>query len=90
MTTAGNRVPLSATPLLVTRFTLQANQANTGRILLGGSTVAAANGISLDAKQIFNFDPQQKGPSEKTDLANWFIDSTVNAEGVTILYFVEE
>lgn len=90
VTTAGTRVPLSATSLMVTRFTVQALFGNTGRIYVGGSTVASTNGISLDAKQMLAVDPQKKGPSEKTDLANWYIDSSVNLEGVSIMYFIEE
>lgn len=90
VTTAGTRVPISATDLYVSRFSVQAEHDNTGRIYLGGVTVAAANGISLDAKQIYNFDPEYKNPSEKTNLKDWYIDSSISTDGVTVLYFTEE
>lgn len=90
VTTAGTRVRISATDLYVSRFSVQAEHDNTGRIFLGGVAVAAANGISLDAKVTYTFDPVAKNPSEKTNLRDWHIDASVNTDGVMVLYFTEE
>lgn len=91
VTTAGTRVPLSVTSVVVKEFEIQAKNANTGTIYFGGSDVAAANGRQLTAGQMFsvaglNADDRDSTPSITIDLANCYIDSSVSGEGVILTY----
>lgn len=74
--TAGTRVALASSQA-VQSVTIKALATNTGTIYCGSSTVAAANGLQL-----------APGDSVSMDIANLataYIDSSVNAEGVTWL-----
>lgn len=83
VTTSGTRVQLSTTTSIATKYVIiTANEANTGRIWVGGVTVAAGRGRPLVALQ-----------SEKIDidsLSKIYIDSTVSGEGVTFTYLSDE
>ena len=65
------------------RVDVQALSTNTGIIVVGGAGVVAAagtrTGIALEAKQTYSF--------SITDLANVYIDATVDNEGVSFTYF---
>lgn len=80
--TAGTRVQLTATPTPCKRVDIQALHSNTGTIVVGGSDVVAVlgtrQGIAIDAKQVYSIDID--------DLSKLYIDSTVNGEGVSIVY----
>lgn len=80
--TAGTRVALSATSLPVKRALACAISSNTGVVVVGGSGVLAVlatrNSPFLNAG-----DTQDLGA---VDLANVYLDSTVDAEGVTVYY----
>lgn len=78
VTTAGTRVALAGSTACK-KVVMTAKATNTGVIWVGGSTVAAGAGIPLVAYQQFEIDIQ--------DLATVFIDSTVNGEGVTYVYY---
>jgi len=62
---------------------IQAELDNTGIIVVGGSTVVAAagtrRGIALRAGDSYEF--------EIDNLADIYIDATVNGEGVTFTYY---
>ena len=84
VTTAGTaeRLVASSTPCKYAVIT--ALYTNTGRIMVGGSTVVAAvgatsRGTPLDAYEKFGF------PCD--DLYDIYIDATVNGEGVMYTYF---
>jgi predicted aspartyl protease len=55
---------------------------NTGTVVVGGSTVVASlstrTGVPLDAGDTLAID--------SADLSHFYIDSTVNGEGVSFLY----
>lgn len=76
VTTAGTRVQLNAgTPLAVKRgVVILAKGGNTGIIYVGGSNVDSSNGIGLTAGESFSIDID--------DIAEVYIDSSVNGEGV--------
>lgn len=82
VTTAGTRVAL-ASSTACKNVAITAITSNTGIVVVGGSTVVAAlatrRGTPLYAGDTICFDID--------NLADVFIDSTVNGEGVTFTYF---
>lgn len=76
VTTAGTRVAL-ATSQIVRSVTIKAKATNTGKIYVGDSSVASANGFRLDPGETVSFEIQ--------NLSSIYIDSAVNGEGVTYL-----
>lgn len=78
VTTAGTRVVLAGSTACK-KVVICAKAANTGTIWVGGSTVASGSGIPLVALQQIEIDIQ--------NLTTVNIDSTVNGEGVTYLYY---
>lgn len=82
VTTAGTDVAL-ASSTACKRIVIQAQTDNTGLIAVGGSgvdaTEATGTGIILEAGDVFEL--------EIDNLADVYIDSTVNGEGVRFTYF---
>jgi len=85
VTTAGTRVTLTANDTLVKWATVQALSTNTGIVCFGGSTVTAStrSGTCLSAGLAAPISFMAGFPY---NLANYYIDSTVNGEGVSITY----
>ena len=83
VTTAGTAVAL-ATTTAIKRVYIQAETDNTGYIVVGASTVVASlstrRGIALDAGDSLAL--------EIDDLADVYIDSTVNGDGVSFTYYL--
>lgn len=82
VTTAGTAVRIIANDTIFKSGTIQALSSNSGVICIGSSTVLAAskNGTCLTAGQAAPLYTLQGFPF---NLANFWIDSTVNAEGVS-------
>jgi hypothetical protein len=78
VTTAGTRVALAGSTVCK-KVVICAKSANTGTIWVGGSTVASGSGIPLVALQQIEIDI--------ANLTTVNIDSTVNGEGVTFVYY---
>lgn len=82
VTTAGTAVAL-ATTTAIKRVYIQAETDNTGVIVVGASTVVASlatrRGVALNAGDTLTLDID--------DIADVFIDSTVNGDGVTFTYY---
>ncbi len=78
VTTAGTRVALAGSTVCK-KVVVCAKLANTGTIWVGGSTVAAGSGIPLV--------PLQQIEIDIANLITVNIDSTVNGEGVTYLFY---
>lgn len=82
VTTAGTDLAL-ATSTACKKVDIQAQTDNTGLIAVGGSgvdaTIATGTGILLEAGDIYSF--------EIDNLADMYIDSTVNGEGVRYTYY---
>lgn len=83
VTTAGTAVALAASTA-IKRVYVQAETDNTGIIVVGASTVVASQatrrGICLNAGDVIAI--------EIDNLADVYIDSSVNGDGVTFTYFV--
>ena len=79
VTTAGTQVVISATATQYTSVVVQAKGSNTGVIFLGDSTVPNnyQGGIALGAGDCFTIGA--------ADLNKWYINSTVNGEGISYL-----
>lgn len=82
VTTAGTRVPLvaSSTPAKWVEITAETN--NTGFIVVGGATVVAA----LATRQGRPLSAGDSVVYPVDDLADIYLDATVNTEGVTYVY----
>ena len=78
VTTAGTQLALSAGQVVNNPVAVKALAGNTGLIYVGDSSVSSANGFELSAGEVIIFD-------FVGDLANVWIDSAVNGEGVTWL-----
>jgi len=81
VSTAGSAVALAGATT-IKEVTITAEEDNTGTIVVGGSTVVAALGTRRGA-------PIEAGDSitlKVDDLAEVYIDTTVNGDGVTYLY----
>lgn len=82
VTSGGTAVPLVASSTPCFWVTITAETDNTGVIAVGGSTVVAAlgtrRGLALAAGASVTL--------SINDLANVYIDATVNTEGVTFTY----
>lgn len=78
VTTAATRVQLSTTSVPCIDLIIQAAFGTTGRIYIGGPAVSSTAGIYLTAGQSL--------PISTDNLNKVWLDSTVNAEGVTFLY----
>lgn len=74
VTTAGTRVPLTATSTIVKSVIITAQPTNTGNIYVGGSNVDSNNGNILAAGRSITF--------ELKDLNKIYIDADVSGEGV--------
>jgi len=86
--TAGTRVALSATKKLVKKLKIKALVGNTGAIFLGDVTVAAATGYQLAAGAEIDLVDMFYKEGDTVDLNKIYIDSAVNAEGVSLVYIV--
>jgi len=80
VTTAGTAVALAVSTKCY-EVLIQAQSANTGRVFIGGSAVPndQTGGIYLDAGESVRINA--------TDLIQIFVNSAVNAEGVTYIYW---
>ncbi len=91
VTTAGTRVRLVASSLLASECVIKALGANTGIIYVGGSDVASSNGFQLAAGesvsvgQLLQAGALSRG-EQRLDLTDIYLDSSVNGEGVRVLY----
>jgi hypothetical protein len=80
VTTAGTRVPLSATSLPTNSVLIQADTANTGYIYVGDSTVASTNGHVLSAGDAIEIRIDVNGRVDEVDLADIYVDASVNSQ----------
>lgn len=87
VTTAGTRVQLQSTNQYVFDLIIQAKPANTGSIYVGDSTVTSTKCIELLPGQIYSMAGAVKPNSlEELNIADYWIDSSVNGEGVHLSY----
>ncbi len=87
VTTAGTEVRLKASRTTVSSVLIQAKGTNTGNIYVGDSTVSSTTGIKLTAGQTLPISTDHKEMlGQILDLNTIWIDSSVNGEGVILLY----
>jgi hypothetical protein len=86
VTTAGTALALSATSVIVKKLKIKALAGNTGMVYIGKSTVSALTGYELDAGQELNVSDLFESAESEVNLADIYVDSGVNAEGVTFAY----
>lgn len=89
--TAGTKVPLSATSVPCGQVFIQIKRANTGFIYVGDSSVSATFCVELAppasaTAQLSSISVSTQQGSNALNLANIYIDSSVNAEGVNFWY----
>ena len=82
VTTAGSAVQLSSTSVTCRKVWIQASSANTGVIVVGGSTVVAAE-ATRRGRALW---PTQGDWFNVNNLNLLYIDSTVNGEKVNFYY----
>lgn len=89
VTTAGTRVPISATALPANAVIIQASVGNAGKIYVGDSTVDASKGHALAAGEalILNAMESPKGLEEYM-LNDVYLDADNDTEGVVVQYVV--
>lgn len=87
VTTAGTRVQLSTTSVPCKRIEIQAMEANTDVIVVGGATVVAGasadSGATRRGRLLF---PSQSIVLTVNNLNLVYLDSVVSGEGVTYIY----
>jgi hypothetical protein len=85
VTTAGTRKPLATVRTPATWVNVQNTPTNSGSVFLGDVNVAAATpGVTITPGSAF-FCPQETVPTPY-DLANMYVDASVNGTTVDILY----
>jgi len=89
VTTAGTRVQVSATDLMVKKIIVAGHAANTGHIYLGDSNVSSTVGLQLKvgAPPLVIGDLEIAGRDDYFNLKNMWVDASVSGEKVSILYF---
>ena len=79
---------IKTSPTYATWATVQAPQTNTGTVCFGNSSVKAStnNGTCLSAGTSGPLGPLSGQIYSPYDLSQWWVDSTVNGQGVVITY----
>jgi len=83
VTTAGTRVAIASSTTPIKKALIQAERDNTGTVVVGGSSVVAA----LTTRQGIALSNDDAVVIQANDLANVYIDSEVNGEGVTYIAY---
>lgn len=95
VTSAGTRVPLSATPIYTPWVKIQALTGNAGVVYLGGDDVSATKCISMsktatDLSNIVDLDKVMlRGNNESYDLSKIYIDAANSNDAVNVIYAIE-
>ena len=88
--TAGNPVQLSTSSLKRPAFTVIAAPGNIGSVYVGDATVnaSAGNGIPLAPNEHVELEPPAfDGTSEEVEASTLYVDSNVNGDSITLVYF---
>lgn len=87
VTTAGTRVPLSATDLYSSQVRIKARSNNSGIVYIGGSDVASTNGYHLAANaEVLLGDLMREHGNEAINLKDVYVDAATNGDGVRVIY----
>jgi len=85
--TAGTELALSATKVLAKGLIIKALPANTDEVYVGAAGVSATSGFVLEAGEQIDY-AQVLGlsPDDTIDLSKIYVDSAVDAEGISAVY----
>jgi hypothetical protein len=90
VTTAGTRVPLSATTVNVYAVTIISMSSNTGTQYLGDSTVTSSNGLPFGPGEDVELDaPDVKG-LDQFDISKIYLDSSSSAAAFRVIAWIRE
>ena len=86
-TAATTATALYSAALFVPAFIVAANGANSARVYLGDSGVAAGEGVALNARESASFDPfkMDREQSSYYDLSKFYVRATAASQIVTIM-----
>ena len=92
VTTAGTEVRVSSTDLFVKKLIVRSAAANTGNMFIGNDgagAVAITSGLALEPADppLVIGDLEIGGKDDYINLKDMWVDSSVNGEKLTILYF---
>ena len=92
VTTAGTEVRVSSTDLWVHKVIMRPLAANTGNIFVGNNgsdVVGIGSGLHFEPADpaLVIGDLEIGGKDDMFNLKNMWVDSSVNGEGISILYF---
>ncbi len=92
VTTAGTPVRLTTTNIPAISATIQALHTNTGRVCVGASNVLVSTntGTCLSADQAAPLYQIAQSSGKPYDLSTFWLDSAVNAEGVSVTYYLSQ
>lgn len=85
---AGTAEPLAASDLYVRKAKLKALSGNTDLVYIGDSTASATTGYALKADEEIDLHDLYHKDNFVLNLAEIYVDSVVNAEGVSLIYLV--
>lgn len=94
VTTAGTRVPLSATSVYAYGVSVQSLRTNTGYQYIGDVTVSSANGYEFGPSDVAEIEPPAgtsggREPSQ-VDLKEIYVDSTTNNAKFRVVAWIRE
>jgi len=84
VSSAGTRVQVSSSAILAASVCFQGKASNSGKIYVGGSSVAAAAGIEIAAGQAICFEPNPG--LDVVDLRDFYLDASASSQVAKILY----
>lgn len=88
VTTAGTRVPLSASTKLVASLAIDAYANNTNNLYVGDETVSSTNGLPLKPEKAVSYELQNdaNGKMMEIDLSEVYLDADSSGNYAIITY----
>jgi hypothetical protein len=81
-------ISLSASQVLTTTLTVQAEATNTESVFVGGSSVTTASGLELEPGDVMEIEgPNTRGITEEFDVQDCYIISTTAGQKVRLAGF---
>ena len=90
ISTAGTPVTVTASEQLVSSVTLVAESTNSGVVRTGDSATDGPSGVGvgLAGGEAIVFDPSEyEGTTEEVDLNEVYVDSSVNGDVISVIYY---
>lgn len=90
VTTAGTRVALHSSSILVYAFLVMSLASNTGTQYLGDSTVTSANGIPFSAAEDMELEAPDVRGVDQFDLSKIYVDSSTSGAEFRVIAWIRE